>query len=333
MNCPSWFRHLGASFLHLGWLCAALFFSASLTPSLLPRDYLVQGVLSGLALAVGYGLGVFAFWLWHYLELPLPSGKSGRALRCVTAAGVTVLAVVALWRATVWQNSIRELMEMPPLETAYPTYVALIALLVGLLAVGATRLLRQGHAVVDRHLNRVLPRRIANVLSAVIVGFILLMIANRMIARTALSAADKAFESLDELVDEGIEQPTDPSASGSPESLIEWDSIGRRGKNFIVDGPTVAQLSQFWGNEALRPLRVYVGLRSRETVPERRPTRLGGTQTGGRIRSFGTRRGHSHRNGLARSGSRGYAGVSPRRGHGDCHDAILVSSQLDHDPG
>jgi uncharacterized membrane protein len=40
---------------------ATFFFDASLTPSLLPRHFAVQGLLSGIALAVGYGAGAFAF--------------------------------------------------------------------------------------------------------------------------------------------------------------------------------------------------------------------------------------------------------------------------------
>ena len=53
------------------------------------------------------------------------------------------------------------------------------------------------------------------------------------------------------------------------ESLIPWDSIGRRGKEFIVGGPTRERLTQFFNKPALRPLRVYVGLRSKDTAQER----------------------------------------------------------------
>ena len=59
-----------ASFSFIGLLFAVLLFCASLSPSLLPRHYAVQGVLSGLALAVGYGVGVLLLWTWSYLGLP-----------------------------------------------------------------------------------------------------------------------------------------------------------------------------------------------------------------------------------------------------------------------
>ena len=64
-----------ASFSFVGLAVATLFFAASLTPSLLPRNFVVQGVLSGFALAVGYGVGVFFVWIWLYLEIPQPRDR------------------------------------------------------------------------------------------------------------------------------------------------------------------------------------------------------------------------------------------------------------------
>ena len=42
----------------LGVAFGALFFCLSLTPSLLPRDWLFQGLIGGVNAAFGYGLGV-----------------------------------------------------------------------------------------------------------------------------------------------------------------------------------------------------------------------------------------------------------------------------------
>ncbi len=57
---------------------------------------------------------------------------------------------------------------------------------------------------------------------------------------------------------------------GSEESLVPWDTIGRQGKNFITDGPSAAAIEELTGAEAKQPIRVYVGMRTRETrVSER----------------------------------------------------------------
>ena len=37
----------------------------SFTPSLLPRDGIIQGLIWGITAAIGYGLGVLAAWIWR----------------------------------------------------------------------------------------------------------------------------------------------------------------------------------------------------------------------------------------------------------------------------
>ena len=69
------FMKFWTSLSTIGLLLGALFFAASLTPSLVPRTYLTQGVLSGVCFASGYGLGVLLWQIWSYLELPPPAGR------------------------------------------------------------------------------------------------------------------------------------------------------------------------------------------------------------------------------------------------------------------
>ncbi|MCA9234039.1 MAG: alpha/beta-hydrolase family protein [Planctomycetales bacterium] len=242
-----------------------LFFAASLTPSLLPRPWVVQGILSGMAMSVGYALGVGAVWAWQWLELPRPGERLDRAAKQVTAVAAAVTAIGFLWRSAVWQNSIRELMEMPPVETGYPLRVCLIAAVVAALMVLAARGVIKSCLVVSDKLHRVLPRRVATALGSLVVVVLLVLAANDLILKGLLHAADGIALKFDQATDEGIDQPAEPLACGSAESLVEWDSIGRQGKNFIAAGPTQDGISEFWGRETPRPLRVYVGLGSRPT--------------------------------------------------------------------
>lgn len=265
----SWVSRFATTFSFVGLAVATLFFAASLTPSLLPRNFLVQGILSGLALAVGYGVGVSVVWLWLYLEIPRAGDALQRVSRRITTAIVGMVVVLFLWRQTIWQNSIRELMEMEPVETGYPWQVALIAGLTGLVLILAVRGLVGIWRYVDRKVGTVAPRRVSHGVSAAVVVLGVFLLANDVVVKWALHAADSAFAQLDEMVEDGVEQPTDEAATGSPDSLVDWDTIGRRGKDFIAAGPTRKEISEFWGRDALRPLRVYVGLRSRDTAQER----------------------------------------------------------------
>lgn len=269
MSIPSRLERVGASFSFVGLAVATLCFAASLTPSLLPRHFAVQGVLSGFALGVGYAVGVLLVWTWQYLEIPPPKATLQRACKLATSAVVTVVVVSFLWRATVWQNSIRQLMEMEPVATAYPFRVALLALLTGLLLLVTARGLGLAWRFVHSQLQRLVPRRVSYVVATLLVAVAVLLVANKLVARWALDVADAAFAELDEAIEDDVQQPADALASGSAASLIAWDTIGRRGKHFVVQGPTQQQISEFAGKPAARPLRVYVGLRSKGSPRER----------------------------------------------------------------
>ena len=201
------------SFSFVGLVFATLFFAASVTPSLLPRNYLVQGLLSGFALAAGYGVGVAAVWVWQFLELRKPDELIERISKRVSVVCVAVLFVCFLRQMTFWQNSIRELMEMEAVATTYPYRTALIAVACGASLIAVVRLLVKSCSLLATRLNRFLPRRIANGLSAVIVGFLFLSLVNGVLARSLLKAADASFAQLDVYIDEGVEQPTSSTAS------------------------------------------------------------------------------------------------------------------------
>ncbi len=265
----SWFSRYFHSFSFIGLVFAVLFFSASVTPSLLPRNFFFQGLLSGFALATGYGVGVGFLNLYQFLEFPKPSKNLERTSKIITSIVVAVVFVVYLRQMTFWQNSIRELMEMPPLETAHPYTTAVIAVFSAGCLIAVVRWLGWMCRYASRQLNRFLPRRVATTLGVTMIGLLAIFIANGVIARGLMSAADSFFAKADALIDEGVAQPEIAIASGSSGSSIAWDTIGRRGKNFIVEGPQESDLTEFWGRACLQPVRVYVGLRSRDSLEAR----------------------------------------------------------------
>lgn len=260
---------LWQTFSVVGLCLGTLFFAASLTPSLLPRAFFVQGVLSGVSLAVGYGLGVLLVWLWRYLELPEPPhgpryyGKLGMAAACAA------VAVFFLWKAAEWQNSIRALMELEPVDTAHPSKVGGIALVLFLLLVALGRGLKRLYVLVSERLKNFVPRRVAYVLGVVLVGLIVASLVDRVLLRYALRVADSAYAELDALFEDGIERPSGALKTGSAGSLISWETLGRTGRSFVAEGPGSEEIAAFTGREAKEPMRVYVGLRSADTADAR----------------------------------------------------------------
>ena len=264
-----WTHAYWKPFSIVGLLVGTLFFSASLSPSLVPRAVVLQGALSGLTLAIGYCVGVFGCWLWSYLELPSPGRRHARMLRNVSVAICLLVAGYFLLQAMAWQNSIRELMEMEPLDGRQPFTVGSLALVVFLALMVFGRAFQFIFRFLSRRLASRIPRRIANAL-AVFLGALLFWSAiDGVIFRQGLRIADSSYEAFDSLADVDLEQPREDWKTGSDASLIDWTSMGRRGREFIALAPTREDIASVLGQEAIDPLRVYVGLRSADDAKAR----------------------------------------------------------------
>src|SRR5690606_1756982 len=64
-------------------------------------------------------------------------------------------------------------------------------------------------------------------------------------------------------------QPTNPAKTGSPASLVAWTQLGRAGREFVVSGPSAAEISAESAQPAVEPIRVYVGLGAAQTAEAR----------------------------------------------------------------
>ena len=263
------FSRLAKSLSTIGLLTGTLFFAASFTPSLIPRTWLLQGALAGLAFGCGYLAGVLGVWLWSYLELPALKGRASRRVKQVAAIACAAIAVTFLWQAAEWQNSIRMLVGMEPEDSVYPFRVGLIAILTFAVLLGITRLFRLTLDFIDSRLQGFLPRRIAAVIGVAAAAVIFFSLINGVLLRYAIYVADSSFRAADELIEPDTPQPQDPNKTGSAASLLDWDGIGRRGRQYVAVAPSKEDISAFLGREAMEPLRVYVGLRSAETPEER----------------------------------------------------------------
>ena len=249
----------------VGIVLGALFFSASLTPTLVPRSYLTQGVLAGACFAIGYAAGIFWRWLWHYLEMPEPPARIRSATNAVVAVASLVVVIAFLWRAAEWQSSIRAAMGMPAVETARPLEVSAIALITFVVLLALARLFRLVTSVLSSRIRRFIPRKVANVIGVLAAAVLFWSIANNLLVRTAFRALDLSFREYDALLEPERPQPTAPGKTGGTASLLEWDELGRAGREFVASGPTSEQITTFTGRPARDPIRVYVGLRGADT--------------------------------------------------------------------
>lgn len=292
---PEWLGRFRASLSVPGLLVGTLLFAFSLSPSLLPRGLVMQGLISGTSLAVGYAIGVSWRWAWGYLELPVPATRIQRIGLWTTGTICGAVAAVFLWQASEWQNSIRSLMELGPVDTARPWSVGAIALAVFLVLLGVARFFHFVFRLLARRLERQMPRRLANLIGLTLAVMLFWSAAEGLLFRQVTRSLDSSFQQLDARREAEQPAPESPIRTGSPSSLISWDEMGRTGRNYLAAVPSAAELSAFFEEvdraseaprtsetsqlserppaeaftEVLDPIRVYVGLNAAESPAER----------------------------------------------------------------
>lgn len=250
-----------------GILLGAIFFTVSLTPSLLPRDPMMQGILGGVVAIIGHEIGRGAAWLWRYLGFWSPAAAQGW-WRIGAVAIAALLIAFGVLRADEWQNMTRVFMGMPPVESTHVITIAWVGLAVFSILWVVVRLFGLGLRWAGAALRRVMPARLAGVIGFALVIWLFWSLIDGVLIRTIFRVTDASFSAADSLIEPDIAQPADPLKSGSPESLIEWQEMGRRGREFVGNAPTRAEIAEFQP-DAMEPIRVYVGKRSADTAQER----------------------------------------------------------------
>ncbi len=260
---------LNRYFSTTGLLVGTLFFALSMSPTLLPRSEITQGVISGLALASGYGVGVFFVWLWSYFELPKPKAKKQAYLQIIAGGVFLLIAGFFLWHASGWQNSLRQLMGLEESATVNPFLIGSIAIAVFLGVLLVARLFLIVKRQLARKLEKYIPRRVSYVVGLVATFILFWFIANGLLFSSILQFADSTYQQIDTLIEPEFDRPDNPIKTGSVASLLSWDEMGRTGRRFLATGPSAADISKFTELEVKEPIRVYVGMHVSESFEER----------------------------------------------------------------
>lgn len=259
---------LGHFFSTAGLLIGTIFFALSLTPSLIPRTDIVQGSISGLSFAAGYGVGTLLTWLWSFLGLPLPGESQRRWLQWIAAGLCVLLALVFLFQASEWQNSVRSLMVLEEVSGVRPFTVGLVALALFLLILLLAKLFRRTFLFLSRRLEKVIPRRVSLLLGLVAAFALFWAVVNDVLLNAALRSVDSIYQQLDARILPDMPAPGDPAKPGGTDSLLRWQDMGHQGRRYLALGPTAADIGEVTG-EAMDPIRVYAGLNAAETPDER----------------------------------------------------------------
>ena len=252
-------RHRTSGLHPLGLGLAVFFLAWSMTPSLVPRSWLFQGLVSGITAVIGYGLGVLIAVLTRRTRVarwlrgcPAQWRRAGW-----WALGIAALATILIMTSAAarWQRQLGALMGADVPDTpAYLRTAAVLVAVFGLLLVVA-RLLRALSRALSRLLHRWawLPGLLAGVVAAGVVTIVVLVVLRDVVAAPLYRAADSSFAAANELTPEDLVAPSDPLRSGSSASVSDWETLGSEGQKFVTGGPAAGTL-------ATDPIRAYVGL-------------------------------------------------------------------------
>jgi uncharacterized membrane protein len=267
------------SLVHLdfvGIASGALFLCLSLTPSLLPRDWLFQGLIGGLNAAIGYGIGAFVgrmvrrFVLRRRKWWPLPK-RVLYVVKPITVAVSATASVLMMIPAAAWQRQVSAVVGVEGPNTLGYMRTLIIALLVGALCIGVARVLLDVIKTMARYFIRRwhLHDEMALFIGTAIVVVLVITLINGVLVRGFLAGANRVFQPQNTTTMAGIVQPIEPERSGSPTSFAPWDTLGFQGRNFVATGPHADELTRLNGRPAKEPIRVYVGLNTADTDESR----------------------------------------------------------------
>ncbi len=248
---------------------AGLAAAGSLTPSLLPRPWHLQGIISALAVVVGYLIGHATGRLLAPMTSRIEPSEWTRRLRL---AALTAVAVVLLWGIAlhwVWQSDVRRLMGMSGSVAAYTIGVVAIAAALGYLLLALLRVLRRAWGWFVGLLARWMPDGIATAAAFVTLVVVVAVGLDVLVAGRLFGAVGNSLLAANERHDPTVEQPQLTTLAGGPGSLIDWEGMGRQGRLFVSSARLRAELEDFNGRPAEDPIRVYVGLDSADSVTDR----------------------------------------------------------------
>lgn len=245
-----------------------LFFAASLTPTLIPRSWLIQGALGGIVMALGYLIGRIGVMTWRLMDLPEPTGRTASIARLVVGIPVLIILAICLFNALDWQNSIRERMGLELLDSVHTVRMIAMALAVFAVLVLIGYGLHWLFTKFRMWLYRYMPERTANVAGFLLTVLVVFVASRDGVFDRVVAALDNSMTVAQNLFDTAPPRPAG-IATGGEGSLVAWGPLGQPGRNFVTTGPDAADIAAFTGREAMDPIRVYVGLAQADTPQER----------------------------------------------------------------
>lgn len=260
---PNWWGLVGGQIA--SWI--------ALGPSFLPRRWWTTAGSVSLSQMYGYAIGSGARAVRNALRRnrhSTPSLRSATAERITQTAMLSALAAgtgVALVNASERQREIARLVQQKPQSNLEQIAGFVIGTTNTALTVGFVRFMQVSSARAHNLIRRIAPALAAPLSGFLVVSTLVYGISRYLIRSQVFSRVQAAAELKNLLPLPGRTPPTEPERSGSRASLESYGGLGRHGRAIASDGPRRADIAAFWNEPAMEPVRAYIGLAARLSIP------------------------------------------------------------------
>lgn len=231
----------------------------ALTPSLLPRPALLQGVLCAVAAMIGYGLGSLLDWALSATRLKLSDTQRRRIKRGLLVTALLGSALVLTFNG-LWQRRMRANVGFEALGWGYFPVLIVTGVILFVIILVVSRALRSAGRRLGNKVSRVLPPRLAGLLAAFLVALLAYGSLNQFVVSNVVERLDATFMTINQEFTTDLPAPTSEYLTAGPASGQHWKDLGRQGRLFINATPTADEIAQFTGQPSLQPVRAYVGV-------------------------------------------------------------------------
>ncbi|MDK8880474.1 alpha/beta-hydrolase family protein [Corynebacterium sp. MSK008] len=229
----------------------------AVSPSLLPHSWWATALNVGVLQGIGHGFATVASQALRPVRSDEPQSLLPAPVR-LAMTGVTFGVFATSMRRRVRQE---ELVES---DEKFKVSSQLVGVTLGTLGYGVVLIVGDAIQTFIDALNELLGKKLPPVaswpLAIVGGGALLILVGDRMVVRRFLTRAGRQALELDREFMRGADQPQRPQRSGSPESAVDWNTMGRQGRAVVAGGPRKADIERLLEGEAKEPIRIFVGL-------------------------------------------------------------------------